>query len=29
MDVFHKLPRLLPLEEIATLDELATVVFGV
>ena len=29
MDVFHKLPRLLPLEDIATLDELATVLFGV
>lgn len=29
MDVFHKLPRLLPLEDIATLDELATVVFSV
>lgn len=29
MDVFHKLPRLLPLEDIATLDELAAVVFGV
>ena len=29
MDVFHKLPRLLPLEDIATLDELAAAVFGV
>ncbi len=28
MDVFHKLPRLLPLEDIATLDELAEAVFG-
>ena len=27
-DVFHKLPRLLPLEDIATLDELAEAVFG-
>lgn len=29
MDVFHKLPWLLPLEDIATLEELATAVFGV
>lgn len=29
MDVFHKLPRLLPLDDIATLDEMAEAVFGV
>ena len=29
VDVFHKLPRLLPLEDVATLDELAAAVFGV
>jgi len=29
MDVFHKLPRLLPLEEIETLDALADALFGV
>lgn len=29
MDVFHNLPRLLPIEEIATLEELATAVFDV
>ena len=29
MDVFYKLPQLLPLEDIATLDELAVAVFGV
>ena len=29
MDVFHKLPALLPLEDIETLDELAEVLFGV
>ena len=29
MDVFYKLPTLLPLEEIPTLDELAEAVFGV
>ena len=28
MDVFHKLPRLLPLEDMATLDDLAEAVFG-
>ena len=29
MDVFHKLPRLLPIDDIATLDDLAATVFGV
>jgi len=29
MDVFHKLPRILKLEDIATLDDLAEAVFGV
>ena len=29
MDVFHKLPQLLPLDDIVTLDELAEAVFGV
>ena len=29
MDVFHKLPRMLKLEDIATLDDLAEAVFGV
>ena len=29
MDVFHKLPRMLELEDIATLDDLAEAVFGV
>ncbi len=29
MDVFHNLPRILKLEDIATLDDLAEAVFGV
>ena len=29
MDVFHKLPSLLPLDDVATLEELADLVFGV
>lgn len=29
MDVFHKLPALLPLDDVATLEELADLVFGV